>query len=155
MSLHGYAARRKSAGGAGPSPVKGVASSASVAPYVQAALHKAVEYGGSDASPSPSPLKRAVAFIEVLVDVPKDFELQKRVFGPLAGVSREERIVAAYRSGALAKKAGAGAGGKEASSGGGVWPLPVCSACGEGGGHWRDSCPSFFFTSGSGGTKAM
>ena len=71
---------------------------------------------------------KVVAFVKANYVIPDDFELDKLRYGPLSGVSFEERLLAAYRWGKLGLKRGARVGAP-----------PQCSACG-GEGHWPTEC---------------
>ena len=68
-------------------------------------------------------------------------------YGPLGGVLAEERHLAAYRAGLLARSGAAAASGTSPGGGprrsprvhGAVGVAPLCSEC-AGDGHWRDDC---------------
>lgn len=66
--------------------------------------------------------------------VPTTFDVDMRAFGPLSGLTRERRLLAAYEAGALEphrrRRAGSGATGG---------PTPMCTLCGCSG-HWGRDC---------------
>ena len=68
--------------------------------------------------------------------VPSDFALMK--YGPLSGLSHEQRLISAYYAGALVPQRG------------GAWPPVVCCTCGAEG-HCPDECSAAVTGEGGGG----
>ena len=93
--------------------------------YVPENIHKTVDYSRRGTKALPRGLVAAFHHIERYFQVPDDFEVDKR-FGPLSGISFEERLVAAYSQGLLVAK--------EENT-----PF-ICTSCGELG-HKKRACP--------------
>lgn len=67
--------------------------------------------------------------------VPSTFDVDTHAFGPLSGLSREHRLLAAYECGALEPYR------RRRASGGTASPTPLCTCCGAAG-HWGRDCPA-------------
>ena len=95
-------------------------------------LHKLLRYKRRGNVALTTVQRRVVDYIERNFVVPVDFERSHR-YGPLSGMSFEERLIAAYHSEQLALR------DKTKSYG----MLKICGCCGECG-HMQDDCPEKF-----------
>ena len=92
--------------------------------YVPTYIHKNVEYRRKGQTKDNN-LVATFKLVEKHYEIPGDFE-NNRKYGPLSGVSFEERAISAYSLGLLEPKAGES--------------VAICSACAEEG-HKRSACP--------------
>jgi len=94
--------------------------------YVPTYIHKNVEYQRKGETKDEMQVA-AFKLVEKHFDIPDDFE-NNRKYGPLSGVSFEERAISAYSLGLLEPKTEDSANVK------------ICSACAQEG-HKRSACP--------------
>mmetsp|Transcript_33265 Transcript_33265/g.105190 ORF Transcript_33265/g.105190 Transcript_33265/m.105190 type:complete len:177 (-) Transcript_33265:890-1420(-) len=95
--------------------------------YVPVHLYNHLEYSRRGEKNLPENEARAFSLVEDHYNIPKNIEKDAR-FGPLSGLSFEERALAAYAQGALDPKDGANA-------------VKICLECGTLG-HLRRRCPT-------------
>lgn len=102
--------------------------------YVPKYVHKNVEYLRKGEAKLKQNTIKVYQWICQHYVIPKDFE-QKRLYGPLSGISYEERVIQAYSLGKL-ERIHVDDGDDDASPESGI-----CTACAEEG-HQRDDCPT-------------
>ena len=152
-NLHGHLVKAPKAGAsskakaaAPPSPAaRKRALEADAAPRAQEQLHARVAYLGKGSAASEA-LAKCAAIIERRCVVPDDFLLDKVRYGPLGGISFEQRLMANYRAGTLAPKAASAKGARSSPRtspriSGPVDITALCSECAAET-HWRETCPS-------------
>lgn len=135
--IHGYRKRLKSEQ---DSPAKDTKATAVVTPpqpaktsdktkeYVPSYIHKNLDYQrkGLATHVLPPNIIKAFQLIEKYYHIPADIE-QSRLYGPLSGISYEEKVIAALRLGKLRSID--------------TPATEICTVCAELG-HQRDDCPA-------------
>lgn len=100
--------------------------------HPQAALHEAVFYKPRGQVQLSQGERAALDHVAANYVIPDDFELDTTKFGPLSGVSYEERLLSAYRHALLPLRRG-------------HTRVALCTGCAREG-HWVTDCPAAFET---------
>lgn len=94
-------------------------------PYVPTYIHKNLSYKRAGTASLPPKVNKIFQLVVDHYEIPKDFETN-RSYGPLSGISHEERVICAYNLSMLEPKDGTA--------------VEICASCAKMG-HKRNDCP--------------